>query len=114
MTTIINKNKKGKGNRESRQLSASEKVMLTLWMDKNKDACENLSADHLVIRFKAETGNEVSISSILTMRNAVFPEMKRTRQARLEKYDPTELIEKMNQLHRRMSKIESELGILTL
>jgi hypothetical protein len=109
-----NRNTKGKGQSTSRQLSASEKVTLTLWMDKNKDACVNLSAEELVIRFKEETGLDVSVSSILTMRNAVFPEIKRTYQPRKQNFDPTELIEKMNQLHRRISKIESELGMLTL
>ena len=83
-------------------------------MDKNKDLCENLSAEELVIKYKEENNMDVSISSILTMRNAVFPEMRKTRRPRTPKFDPSEMIEKMNQLHRRMAKIESELGILTL
>jgi hypothetical protein len=109
-----NKNAKGKGQSTSRQLSASEKVTLTLWMVKNKDACQNLSADELVIRYKEETSMDVSISSILTMRNAVFPEMKRTSKLRNSKFDSTEIVDKINQLHRRIAKIESELGILAL
>ena len=109
-----NRNSKGKGQSTSRQLSASEKVTLTLWMDKNKEACENSSADELAVKFKEETNIEVSISSILTMRNAVFPDMKRTRQQRKAVFDHSIMIEKINQLDRRIEKIESELGLLTL
>lgn len=109
-----NRNSKGKGISTSRQLNASEKVRLTLWMHINKEICEKLSAEELAVIFKEETDINVSNSSILTMRNAVFPEMKKTRRPRTPKFDPTEFVEKMNQLHRRIAKIESELGMLTL
>ena len=115
---MINNNAKGKRQTTSRQLSAMEKVTLTLWMDKNKDACESLFADELAVKFKEETNIEVSKSSIFTMRNAVFPEIKRTRQQRKPIFDyvidHNIMVEKMNQLDSRIAKIESELGLLTL
>jgi hypothetical protein len=112
MTTIKNRNSKGKGQSTSRQLSASEKVTLTLWMDKNKDACVNLSADELAIRFKQESSIDVSISSVLTMRNAVFPELKKTRAKRDGQLTLSYLMDEINTLHRELLFLKEQLGIV--
>lgn len=114
MNNENNRNAKGKGKYTSRHLSATEKVNLMRWMDNNKEICHNLSAEELSFKFKDDTQIDVGISSILTMRHAVFPEMKRTHQPRIAKNDYTEIVEKINQLHRRIARIESELHILTL
>lgn len=106
------KKEKGEGTRAAMQLNASQKVSLTLWTYSNKELFEKMSSFDIAERFKAETGITASTSSIITTRNAVFPEMKRTRgKYNLAKFDGNQFIEKMNQLHKRISRIEFELGI---
>jgi hypothetical protein len=117
MSTQISKYRtaKGEGNRTSLQLSSDQKVALTLWIHKNKNLCEAMSSAELAEKFQSETRIKVSTSSILTTRNAVFPSMKKTRNKDGQPaFDINLIIEKMNQLNSRLSKIESELGILSL
>ena len=109
------KKEKGQGAHASMQLNASQKVALTLWIHGNKELCEKLSSFDIAEKFKDETGIAASTSSIITTRNAVFPEMKRTRgKYNLSNFDASQFIEKMNQLNKRISRIESELGILAI
>jgi len=110
-----NMNAKGQGKTQSMQLNAEQKVALTLWIHQNKEVCEKNSSFDIAQLFKQETGISVSSSSIITTRNAVFPEMKRARkQPFRQDFDAVLFIQKMNQLNNRISRIESELGILPL
>lgn len=106
---------KGQGGHTALQLNAEQKVALTLWIHQNEDLCERLQSSELANAFKEQSGITVSTSSILTTRNAVFPRMKRARKiANSDDGTPHLFIEKMNQLHARISRIESELGMLPL
>jgi hypothetical protein len=106
---------KGQGGHTSMQLTADQKVALTLWIHKNEDLCKSHSSFELADKFKSESGIIVSSSSIITTRNAVFPSMKRTRsRSKSSPFDHNLFIEKMNQLNARISKIESELGMLSI
>lgn len=110
-----NRNSKGNGQKLAMQLSAEQKVQLTLWIHGNKDSCATMSSHELVEKFRAETGISVSSSSIITIRNAVFPDMKKIRGPYGEqKFNHVEFAQKMNLLHRRISRIENELGLITL
>lgn len=97
------------------QLSANQKVALTLWIHKNEDLCRKSSSFELADKFKDEHGFDVSSSSIITTKNAVFPSMKRTRNKPVDlDFDKNQFIQKMNQLNARISRIESELGMLNI
>ena len=60
----------------ARQLSASEKVQIILWISQNKELCESKSAEELAGLYKEKTGINVSNSTVLTYRREVFPEIR--------------------------------------
>ena len=97
------------------QLTAEQKVALTLWIHKNKELCEKCSSIEIAEKFSLESGIKVSSSSVLTTRNAVFPTMKRVRKpSNQQSFNMNLVIEKMNRLNDRLLRIESELGMLPL
>ncbi len=61
---------------ESRQLSAGDKVKIILWLNAHREWCENKTALELADEYKKENGIDLSISTILTYRREIFPELR--------------------------------------
>jgi len=97
---------KGLGIKTARQLMAAEKAKLTIWINENKEMLSMGSSHELAEIASKELGFEISNSSILTIRNSIFPEMVKPR--RLKKEDKRDH-DSIENLAKRVKAIESFL-----
>lgn len=102
---------KGLGTKSARQLVASEKAKLTIWVHERKDRVSKENAFELAKSASDDLGFEVSHSSIMTIRNSLFPElvMKRGRKSKLDERD-----QKIASLEKRIEIIEKQIRLYVL
>lgn len=101
------KTPKGKGGHLARQLNASQKASLTIWLSLRREDCETKTAHELSLIASKELGFDVSESSINTHRLAVFPEMKKQRGGSRK----CNLSARVDAIEARLSVLAKELGV---
>lgn len=78
-TPKVRIHKKGTSESPRLVLDASQKYKVYQWVEKNKSLCEKRAAEELAELASKEIGFSISSTSILTFRNAVYPELKKVR-----------------------------------
>jgi hypothetical protein len=103
--------KKGTSESPRLVLDAAQKYKVYRWIEGNKPLCEKRSADELAELASKEIGFDISSTSILTFRNAVYPEMKRVRiQAKPnEAFELRSRIDKLEQNFEEMERYSNYL-----
>lgn len=104
---------KGEGTHLARQLSAKEKARLTIWIYNNRELCASKTSHELAKLSSEALGFEVSESSVMTSKNSVHEDLRRTRTPRVTGtyYDRKKLEERVQSLEDRIDKLCRELGI---
>ena len=110
-----NTKQKGEGNHSSRQLSASEKAKLTIWIFHNKDLCESKNSHDLARLAIDALGFDISESSILTIKNSVHEDLRRVRRASGGTYysKRKKMESRITALEYQVERLFRELGVKT-
>jgi tetrahydromethanopterin S-methyltransferase subunit G len=93
--------KKGASESPRLVLDAAQKYKVYQWVEKNKELCEKRAAEELAQIASKDIGFNISSTSILTFRNAVYPELKRAR--------PNEKSDDSSQLKKRLNELEQRI-----
>ena len=97
--------KKGASESPRLVLDAAQKYKVYQWVEKNKPLCEKRAAEELAQIASRDIGFNISSTSILTFRNAVYPELKRARAS--EKPDQLSQLEnKVRELEQKIKEME--------
>jgi len=92
-------------------LDAVQKYKVYQWVEKNKEMCEKKSAEELAQTASKDIGFSISSTSILTFRNAVYPDLKRVRSS-VKTDHSAQLSARVDALESRMNDMDAYCNYL--
>lgn len=94
-----------------KSLGAENKVTLIVWLKANRELCSKHDLTELTKLFSEQTGITASASSVQLYKNAIYPELKRTRRKKpvCGKSNGGRLLSLIADLDKRLKVLEEAL-----